>query len=280
VSTTPNFLHIGPGKAGSTWVHETLSRHPEVHLTEAKDLYFFSRFYDQGIDWYAHHFKDAPSGARVVGEVCPEYLWFPQAAERVRASLGPDVRIMTTLRDPVTRAFSAYLYQRKNGMTGRTFAQALDASPEIIDQGRYRTHLERFLQELGREALHVTLFDDLKADPQAFVDDATKWLGLSQYVLPAESLAPQLPASRPRSAAAARWAKAGAAWVRRHDGAQLVGRVKRSPLVNRALYEPLGDRAPQVPAAEADRIREELAGEVAGTEALFGLSLMTRWGWQ
>ena len=59
--TAPTFLHLGPGKAGSTWVHETLLTHPEVYLTPAKDLYFFSRYYDRGRQWYVNQFADAPA---------------------------------------------------------------------------------------------------------------------------------------------------------------------------------------------------------------------------
>lgn len=277
--SVPNFLHIGVGKGGSTWVHEALSTHPEAYLSEAKDLYFFTRFYDRGMDWYAHQFESAPPHAKVIGEVCPEYLWHPEAAVRIRDSLGPGTRVMATLRDPVTRAYSAYLYDSKNGMTGMTFAEALDSSPRIVDQARYRTHLERYLKTLGPEALHVTVFDDLKADPQAFLDDATDWLGLSRHTLPPESLAAQLPASRARSAFLARRAKSSAEWVRRHNGAGLVGRIKRSPWVQNALYEPLATKSSDIPSAEADRIREELEPEVTGVEELFGMSLKERWGW-
>lgn len=276
--TLPNFLHIGVGKGGSTWVHEALSTHPDAYLSEAKDLYYFSRFYDRGLDWYAQQFQSAPAGARVIGEVCPEYLWHPEAAARVAADL-PGIQVMATLRDPVTRAFSAYRYDSKNGVTGMSFGEALEASPRIIDQARYRTHLERYLKALGPEGVYVTVFDDLQADPQAFLDGATDWLGLERHTLSADALAAQLPASRARSPFLARQAKSAAEWVRRRNGAALVGKIKRSPLVNRALYEPL-TAPPEIPAADADRIREELTSEIEGVENLFGLSLRDRWGWR
>lgn len=279
MTRTPNFLHVGPGKAGSTWVHEALSTHPDAYLSEAKDIYFFSRFYDRGLPWYLAHFKNANDNATVVGEVCPGYLWFPEAAPRMRACLGDELRIMMTLRDPVTRAFSAYLYEQKNGLTGTTFSQALDAFPEFIDEGRYRTHLERYLTEFGPERIHVTLFDDLSADPQSFFDDVTDWLGLTRRTLEPEMLKPQLPASRARSALVARCVKGTAEFTRRRNGAQLVGRIKRSAAVQRALYQPLGNRAPQVPRTEAARIQETLEDEIVGLEAMFGIPLRARWGW-
>src|SRR6187549_648202 len=122
----PNFLHIGPGKAGSTWLHETLLVHPEVYLNEAKDLYFFSRYYDRGVAWYQEQFQRATPDHVVVGEVSPDYLGSPEAPERIRETLGPNVQLMVTLREPAKRAFSAYLYARKHGLAKDTFRETLE----------------------------------------------------------------------------------------------------------------------------------------------------------
>ena len=58
----PNFIYIGPDKAGSSWLHEVLIRHEQVFMPDAKDLYFFDRYYDRGVSWYATQFKDAGPG--------------------------------------------------------------------------------------------------------------------------------------------------------------------------------------------------------------------------
>ena len=55
----PNFIYIGPDKAGSSWLHDVLIEHPQVFMTPAKDLYFFDRYFDKGTDWYAAHFEKA-----------------------------------------------------------------------------------------------------------------------------------------------------------------------------------------------------------------------------
>ena len=34
----PNFLHLGPSKSGSTWLHEALISHPEIYFTHARAL--------------------------------------------------------------------------------------------------------------------------------------------------------------------------------------------------------------------------------------------------
>ena len=123
----PNFIYIGPNKAGSSWLHEVLVRHPQVFMSPAKDLYFFDRYYDRGLAWYLSQFTGAGPEHLVVGEVCQDYLFHPDAPERMAASLG-SCRMMVTLRDPADRAFSSYLYMLRSGWEPGTFLQALDRS--------------------------------------------------------------------------------------------------------------------------------------------------------
>jgi Sulfotransferase domain len=275
----PNFLHLGPGKTGSTWLHETLMLHPEVYLTEAKDLYFFSRYYDRGLTWYHKQFQNARPGQHIIGEASPDYLTCAEAPHRIRACLGPDVRLMVTLRDPAARAFSAYLHRRKQGLTAPSFRQTLETSPELLEAGRYGTQLERYLNCFERAALHVAVFDDLRADPQAFLDGVTDWLAIARLALAPELLGIRQPASDARWLPLATLAQRAANVVRGHDGAGIVGRVKRSALVQRVLYRPMGDNRPAMLPEDAAFVRELLESEVIGAERQLGIPLRQRWGW-
>ena len=71
----------------------------------------------------------------------------------------------------------------------------------------------------------------------------TDFLGIDALPLATKDLAARLPAARARSVRLASVARRSADWVREHDGARLVGRVKRSPLVQRALYRPIDREA-------------------------------------
>ena len=68
-------------------------------------------------------------------------------------------------------------------------------------------------------------------------------------------------------------------WVRVHDGARAVGRVKRSPLVHRVLYTPMGEKTPSMEPQDRDWVREQLLNEVLIVERDWGLPLRERWGW-
>jgi hypothetical protein len=275
----PNFLYIGPDKAGSSWLHEVLLAHPEIYLTPAKDLYFFDRYYDRGAAWYLGQFRQAQPQHRVIGEVCQDYLFHPQAAARIHEVLGDDTRLMVTLRDPVDRAFSSYLYMLKHGEDEGTFREALSRRPELVEHSSYGASLSRYLTYFDRERIHVAVFDDLAADHQVFIDDVLSFLGVAPMVLDEQLAAARLPASRSRSAGASRAVRTVANWVRLADGAELVGKIKRSPLVHKVLYVPYGDDKPTPSPEDVAYLRDLLAADVALLSDLVGIDLPSRWGW-
>jgi hypothetical protein len=278
VAAKPNFIYIGPDKAGSSWLHEVLLSHPQIFMSPAKDLYFFDRYYDRGLDWYLRQFDDARPEHLVVGEVCQDYLFHPEAPQRIADSLG-SCRMMVTLRDPADRAFSSYLYMLRSGWEPGTFLQALDGQPMLLQHGSYATALERFTERFGRDQIHVAVFDDLVADPQTFIDALTSWLDVTSISLSPAQLQARLPAGRARSVLMSRVASGGAKIVRERDGANLVGRVKRSTLVQRALYRPLTTDKPTMTTEERSAVHVALADEVAQVDLVYGLGLARRWGW-
>ena len=170
--TRPNFLYIGPDKSGSTWLFHVLSRHPECYVPAAKDIYFFDRYYDRGLEWYLSFFKDAPPKAKAIGELSHDYLFSAQAASRIARDL-PCVRLVTNLRNPVERTFSHYLYLVRSGKTNQSFEIALEQFPELIDNSLYAKHLSAYFREFRRANIRVLFFDRL----QRFVTTAD-WSGI------------------------------------------------------------------------------------------------------
>ena len=100
----PEIIGAGPGRTGTTWLHRVLEGHVDLPYG-VKETQFFNTFYDKGIDWYARHFRYA-TGERKIAEICP-YFFHPHAPARIKTHI-PNCRVITTLRDPVDHAFSAY----------------------------------------------------------------------------------------------------------------------------------------------------------------------------
>jgi Sulfotransferase domain len=273
----PNFVYLGPEKSGTSWLHVTLSRHPQVYLTPSKDLFFFNRFYDRGLDWYREQFAGADSQP-VVGEIAHRYLTDPTALARMRGDLG-EIKLMTTVRNPVDRAWSGYLYYRKHGVHSGSFREALTDKEQLINSGRYATAIARVLQHFPKDALYVAVFDDLEQDPQGFVDGVTGFLGVDAMPLSSEDRAPTLPAARARSTRVAKVVRAGAKWTRRHGHPRVIATLKRSPMIERALYRPVDRSAERPDPADVDYIKAALLPEVESLDRDFGLGLKSRWGW-
>lgn len=273
----PDFAYIGTSKAGSTWLFNALALHPEVHLASSKGLYYFDQHFDQGRQWYVEQFADA-GDATAVGEISHSYLSSPQAAARI-AEFNPRMRLLVCLREPVDRAFSDYLDLVKNGQYDGPFPDALERFPRLVDRGRYTTHLQRYLDLFPAGQILVSLFDDLREDPQAYADEVFDFLGVRRLELAPADLKSRMPAGTPRSAAVAAGAKVASKVVKRVGLARLRSRAKRSLVLRRALYRTYRDDRPTIDPCVAARLHEGFLEEVLGLDVLLGKPVSKRWGY-
>ncbi len=202
----PTFLIIGAAKAGTSAVFDQLGQHPGVFASPRKEPHFFAfegeevhfttppgvsdpmrRIAITGWPEYQALFEGAdPSQAS--GEASTQYLYVPGTAERIHRRV-PSVRLLCILRDPVSRAYSAYLHKRRDDQEPiEDFVEALRAEPRRIaenwgllwryaDGGRYATQLKRYLRVFDREQLRVYLYDDLRRDPLGTVRDMYRFIG-------------------------------------------------------------------------------------------------------
>jgi hypothetical protein len=109
----PGFLIIGAQKCGTTSLFHYLSQHPDLNLPVTKEIHFFDLQYEKGIDWYESKFPSADTSCeKITGEASPYYLFHPLVPERV-ATHFPTIKLIVMLRNPVDRAYSHFMHQRK-----------------------------------------------------------------------------------------------------------------------------------------------------------------------
>src|SRR5271154_456968 len=168
----PDFIGIGPPRTGTTWLYEVLKGH--VGLPQRiKEIQFFKWHYEQGLPWYASHFRNCPPGLPV-GEICPVYFNFAQARERIASDL-PECKIVCSVRDPVERLYSHYRMLRAySGL--RSFEESLETVPDLIESSRYVSHIRAWRKSFGTDRVLILVYDDLAADPQRFVDLVSKFI--------------------------------------------------------------------------------------------------------
>lgn len=184
----PSFLIAGGMKCGTSSLARWLGSHPDAFVAD-QELHFFNHNYELGLDWYRDQFV-APHQPSAVGESTPGYMYYDYAAERLARDL-PGVKVVISLRDPVTRAYSHYNMLRSQGNETLTFDKAvasecnhlgsnrLNPAPRsYVDRGRYLHQLERLFRLLGRESVLVVVFEHMVQDPTGTLTAVCDFLGI------------------------------------------------------------------------------------------------------
>jgi hypothetical protein len=207
----PNLLIIGAAKSGTSSLYNYLGQHPDVFMSTFKEPTFFiwnGREYNiQGpgtkdigskmvtdLDSYLELFVGGQS-KRIRGEASPGYLHTSGAAESIRDGV-PDAKLIAILRNPIDRAYSAFLHARRTGIEPLLdIDHALDAEPERVRDhwigmvlyttvGMYSVQLERYLAVFPREQLRVYIYDDLVRDSLSVCRDAFRFLDVDDTFEP------------------------------------------------------------------------------------------------
>jgi sulfotransferase family protein len=267
----PEVIGVGPGRTGSTWLHRVLEGH--VDLPHGiKETQFFSTFFYKGIGWYERHFRYA-TGERKIVDICP-YFFKAEARDRIKEFI-PDVRIITTMRDPVDRLYSMYKLLRHSGTARRgTFEDTLKCWPSMAGANRYASHLKAWFDTFGSENVLVTIYDELRAEPQCYVNRVTDFIGIERISLAEKSrLSDETNsfARAPKNRKLARRATALKYWLRGQQAYRVV-----SLLEHAGVWEFCGGRGepfPKLTLEQDARLREHFLPEVEALEEMLNLDL-------
>jgi Sulfotransferase domain len=270
----PTFLGIGAQKCASTWIYEILNDHPEISVSNTKELDFFSHHYNRGYTWYERHFNKAGI-ARAIGEVSPSYFCDPSAPDRVEAYV-PSIKMVLILRDPVQRAFSNHLHEiRKGHFVGEDlrFEAGLASNPMYLFQSRYGTHLANWLRVFPKDRLLLLVQEDILADPLAEVRRLYAFLGVDPGYRSPLLFRRSHESVGARSLALYKAWRAVGDFGRRRGLGDLVESVKKLPPVAATMTANRRDLRTQIPGMQPETeqaLQRELASELMTLADLVG----------
>jgi hypothetical protein len=112
-----------------------------------------------------------------IGEVSPQYIRCPTAAQRIRERI-PHVKLVASLRNPADRAFSGFLMRTRRGEAVDSFYKELTAQSSHVKEGFYYHRLKRYLDLFPREQLKIYLFEEFKKDAGRIVKELFGFLGV------------------------------------------------------------------------------------------------------
>lgn len=206
----PNFLLIGAQKAGTTALNYYLKEHPQIYMSPIKEPGFFDfegqkpnfagpgdrELYDHvstDIESYRQLFQGV-SDEIAIGEATTWYLYSSKAPERIKQYI-PDAKLIVILRNPVDRAYSAFMHAIRDSRESITdFARALEEEETRISQnweyiwhykqmGFYSVQLKRYFDLFDRNQIKVFLYEDLKDNPDALVQDICQFLNVDETLI-------------------------------------------------------------------------------------------------
>lgn len=177
----PNFIVIGASRSGTQWIHDNLNLHPDIYLpTERQELHFFSKYYDEGIEYYSHFF-DNQNNQKAIGEVTPDYIFSNAAAQRIKEHI-PNVKLILSVRNPTDRLYSMYWILKGKFQENKnlTFEQKIEKDPHLINQGFYVDYLEYYIDLFGKENILILQFDQIKSDSNNFLKSIYTFLDVDK----------------------------------------------------------------------------------------------------
>lgn len=205
----PDFLILGPQRTGTTWLHAQLRFHPQIFLSEPKEIFYFSRlrtpehpkFQSADLGWYLRFFRERPwwwavkmaaclwrlhepYRPLVRGEATASYAVLDEEVIREIVLLKPSIRAILMIRDPIERAWS---HAKKDlaRNRGRALEQVSNAEMEMFFADEYQRACARYVENIERWGrylrdghLFVGLFDDIALRPEDLLLDVMRFLGV------------------------------------------------------------------------------------------------------
>lgn len=202
----PDIVIGGAPRSGTTFLCELLAKHPQIHVArpfipEPKICMVEHANGDAGIlARYGELFNGADRSKKRVEKTS---YYFENVEARARlVRVLPEARFIFILREPVARAYSNWVWSRKNGLETLPFEEAvrLEGSrssplpPErsytrpfaYMERGRYGTFAEAWIGGVGRDRIAFYVLEEALDEPARFVEDLQLFIGVD--VLPWDDL--------------------------------------------------------------------------------------------
>jgi hypothetical protein len=192
----PDFVVVGAQKSASTFLQDQLDQHPCIEIAPGEARHFEDPDYQTGaVDRLPALFTSRSPQIRR-GIKRPDYLGRPEIPERLHRHL-PSAQLFAVLREPVSRAVSAYYHYVRHGFVPlMRIDEAFDAllenrlvdryprSEEILSYGLYARHLRRFGELFPSDRIMVMYQDNLIADPASSLRSAFEFLDVDPSFVP------------------------------------------------------------------------------------------------
>jgi len=186
-----DFVGIGAAKAGTTWLAACLSEHPQVCISDKKELNYFCThdvwrknmlYSERNLRWLQDRFTHHQAG-QLRGEFSPNYLLDPTTPQRLWQHRC-DLKLLISLRNPVDALYSYYYELRRRWRVPATFEAFLQAYPDAPAMYSYVRYLKRYLAVFPQSALCVVLYNEIYQQPVQVLEEVFGFLAIATNFRP------------------------------------------------------------------------------------------------
>jgi len=172
-----DFIGIGSGKSGSTWLFENIRKHPEICDKNPKEIQFFNLHYNKGLSWYKKQFKDCENMLK--GEFSIQYMSCSKCAKRI-LKFNPNIKLIAILRNPVNRIFSDYQHSiRKAEIPPTITFYEYIQDENRLKYGLYYDELLPFYKLFPEKNIKILILEEVQFNPEKNLKEIYKFLELS-----------------------------------------------------------------------------------------------------
>ncbi|MGE5527840.1 MAG: sulfotransferase family protein [Patescibacteria group bacterium] len=187
----PNFICPGAARSATTTLYYLLIQHPQVFLPRIKETKFFAINYDKGLPWYESRYYAKAAGEIAIGDISPAYLCHEECPKRIYQSLGPKVKFIFMLRNPITRAVSHYNFLRNMQLEDLPLPEAFwspnrqarslrffhhEYGFQYLKESCYAQHISRYLEYFNYKNMKFIIFEEFINNIEENLPDLLRFL--------------------------------------------------------------------------------------------------------
>lgn len=199
----PTFFIAGAPRCGTTALYQYLNQHPQIFMSEVKELNYFAHDFPhvQKISFkskedYLNVFSQANSNHLAIGEASPFYLYSKVAFSNMR-SFNPNARIILSLRNPIDFVQSFHQLNlsllredqkdlrkawalQKQRLSGNKIPKSC-RQPELIQYGElglFGKYVEKLLEIFPRHQVLIIIFEDFRKGPQTIYEEILRFINV------------------------------------------------------------------------------------------------------
>jgi len=185
-----DFIGIGAGRSGTTWIHTCLSQHPDICGSDPKETKILQQP-ELDLSQYKDVFSHCES-EKVRGEFSTRYLYLDTTRNRIQKHF-PNAKLIVALRDPVERALSKYHFDHSREKVGyeniekrikKDLSDFNHQSGHPLTAGFYHKPLKKYIDTFSNDQIHICLFKDIKKKPAELIRSLYSFLNVDPDYTP------------------------------------------------------------------------------------------------